>query len=146
MLGFTIRNLKKISVSVGFVASLFFAPIVFAQITPVGPFTGDALEDFESFGTGAAPVSITVFGGMATHNQLSGSTPWIWSTDGWGLGDNGSAQAFDGNQGFGINSFATGEFVFNSPITLFGAYFGTALFFIVLTLFLVIKRRRRRKT
>jgi len=107
--------------------TLLFTQSAVAQITPVGPFTGAALEDFESFPIGNPGTSFSLFGGTATHNQLSGSTPAIWLTNvGWGLGTNGSAQAFDGNRGFGMNSFATGEFIFTTPITSFGAYFGTA--------------------
>jgi len=97
-----------------------------AQITEVGQFPGDLVEDFESFSIGNPGDSFAVFGGAATHNKLFGTSPAIWSSGAWGLGDNGGAQAFDGTQGFGINSNAQGEFVFTTPIFSFGAYFGTA--------------------
>jgi hypothetical protein len=122
----TLSFTRLTSVSAGLAIGLFFAQTVFAQIAAVGPFAGDLLENFESFGTGYTADSFGVFGGAATHNRLSGNDPYIWPSGGWGLGSNGSAQASDGNQGFGINGNATGEFIFNTPITSFGAYFGTA--------------------
>jgi len=121
------RNfLKKLPILAVLAIILVFAQSAVAQISSVGPFTGDALEDFESFPGGNPGISFDVFGGGATHNRLSGTSPNIWSSGGWGLGGNGSAQAADGSQGFGINSNASGEFVFDTPITSFGAYFGTA--------------------
>jgi len=118
--------LKKLPVLVVLAMTLLFTQAAVAQIVPVGPFTGDALEDFEGFSNGNPGTSFGVFGSTATHNQLSGSTPRIWGSGGWGLGSNGLAQAFDGSQGFGMNGFSTGEFIFTAPITSFGAYFGTA--------------------
>jgi PEP-CTERM motif len=111
----------------GSILSLAFTQSVPAiPITSVGPFAGDMIETFESFSLGNPGNSFSVFGGAATHNTLSGIIPSIWSNSGWGLGGNGVAQAFDGDKGFGINNFATGEFVFANPISSFGAYFGTA--------------------
>ena len=74
---FTLKNMRYISVSAALAMSLLFAPTVFAQVVVVGPFAGEAVEDFESFGVGSPGDSFDVFGGAATHNKLSGSTPWI---------------------------------------------------------------------
>ena len=106
---------------------LVFTQNALAQITAIGPFNGDLVEDFESYPPVDPGVSFAVFGGVALHNQLTGYTPRIWPDNFWGLGlANGDARAADGVQGFGMNDNATGEFVFSTPITAFGAYFGTA--------------------
>jgi hypothetical protein len=108
-----------------------FASTAAAAITPVAPFVGDLLEDFESFPPTAstvfvgAPNSFSVFAGAATHTTLTGFSPTYWWTGNWGLG-NATAKAADGNKGFGINGNATGEFAFSTPIDSFGAYFATA--------------------
>ncbi len=125
MLNATGRLNPRISAAICLIAGLFTGSVALAQ-TPIAPFTGDQTETFEGFAGGNPGVSFAVFGGSVTHNQLSGGTPFIWSSGGWGLGGNGSAQAADGSQGFGMNSNSTGEFVFSTPITSFGAYFGTA--------------------
>ena len=120
---------------------LFLLPLASqgAKATPLSAvdlFGGDIIEDFEGFARNDAPTTFSVFAGLAHHNQLSGTRPFVWisstsDTTGalgpWGLGYNGFAKAADGNQGFGMEGHAHGEFVFSVPISSFGAFFGTGM-------------------
>lgn len=106
-----------------------------AQLTSVGPFTGNLTETFEefpnyhdNFGPQAEPVSI--FGGAAS--LTSGNKDIVIyepsAGDGFGLNYNGFAQVADGTKGAGLNGIDTATIVFRSDITQFGGYFGAPSF------------------
>jgi hypothetical protein len=93
-----------------------------AGITPIGPFTGNAQEGFETQTPGQFVSQLTCFGGLATCNQIGGSQG-LHITSGWGyyvsIGPHG------GTYFMGGTSQVTASWEFNPPVARFGGYFGT---------------------
>jgi hypothetical protein len=91
-----------------------------AQLSPIGPFTGDMQEDYETFPPGALASPATIFGGGAT---LTGPSNFIFASGGFGLVNNGFAQPFSGALAFGLNSATSLAIItFNTPVSQFGGY------------------------
>ena len=101
-------------------ATCFVSPAA-AQVVPVGPFTGDLQEGFESFSKGFGP-QLVCFGGAATANQIGG-TQGLYVINAWFYF--GGIFAFEGFLFMGGTSGVTVEWVFDQPATRFGGYFGT---------------------
>jgi len=114
-----------------------------AQITPIGPFSGQMSETWESFTNYVnnpnfyedAFGPISTFGGAASvSSPFSGQggviviyEPIAGAT--FGLGSYGSAQVSDGTKGAGVNTgfpAAPMTINFNTPIVDFGGYWGAA--------------------
>jgi len=114
-----------------------------AQITPIGPFTGDISESFEGFQNyfnnpnfyedAFGPISIFGSSGTMTspysgqggaiviYEPVAGAT--------FGLGSYGSAQVADGTKGSGVNTGfppAPVTIDFDTPVVDFGGYWGAA--------------------
>jgi hypothetical protein len=101
-----------------------------AAVTPIGPFTGNLNETWESFNdylTGprylANPASI-MGGGAFISNPLM--SVYLTNSDtSFGLGSSGNAQVADGVKGMGLDGFAqTATITFLNPVVDFGAYWG----------------------
>lgn len=99
-------------------------------------FAGSALENWETFSRanvlGLSGVLLPIFGGVAT---ITGPNEYIWisqigiadpNSGGFGLGAY-AARSHDGSQGYGTSlSFGTSSIVFNTPVTQFGGFWGSA--------------------
>lgn len=118
---------------------LALAGIATAGVTPIGPFTGQISEDWESFDNynqnpnfyedANGPVSI--FGGNAMISSPFSGQGGIMaiyepgSAD-FGLGANGLAQVADGTKGMGLDTPTSATIDFSSDISDFGGYWGAA--------------------
>jgi hypothetical protein len=102
-------------------AAAVFPVAALAQVTVVGPFTGDLSEGYETIPQGEFHTSYDVFGGAGTVLQV-GTGQGLLVTSGWGFFSTifpHSGGAFMG--GAGVNY----EYDFDTPATMFGGYFGT---------------------
>lgn len=100
-----------------------------AQIVPVGPFTGQFSETWESFPVRPTdpptylPDPTAIMGGFATISNpqmvvFSNSAPV-------GLGSSGPARSSDGVNAMALaNHAATATIVFSQPVARFGAFWG----------------------
>lgn len=97
-----------------------FAGAAAADVTPIDPFTGDAIETFEAIGP-PAPYDgpMPIFGGGATMDD-NFTDPWIVTS----LSDpDNTLFPFDGNF-MGLTPTGWTVFEFQTPVTRFGGYFG----------------------
>ena len=96
-----------------------------AQVSAIGPFTGDAYEGFEGI---APPGSVTgpvdIFSGEGTVNdQFAGIL--VIASNLVSFVTNEEIFPYNGNlMGLSVTGFST--FTFDTPATEFGGYFGTA--------------------
>lgn len=117
---------------VGFMAALLLGANTPAAVTPIGPFSGNLGENWESFNdylTGprhlADPASI--MGGGAFISSSLMSVYLTNSATSFGLGSSGNAQVANGGKGMGLDGFAqTATITFANPMVDFGAYWGAA--------------------
>jgi hypothetical protein len=117
---------------VAFLPLLISNPL-YARLSAVPTeFTGSAIESFEEFSQADVfdlnNVPIPIFSGQAT---ISGPAEYIWRNG--TIGDpatfalgNVTAQAHDGNQGFGTSvAFGTNVISFSTPVSEFGGYWAS---------------------
>ena len=98
-----------------------FPVAAFAQVTAIGPFTGDMSDGYEGLPTGQFLPSYTIFGGtgIVQHETMQ---PNLHITTGWSFFSNifpHGGTRFLGSAGGGY------DFIFNDPAFRFGGYFGT---------------------
>ena len=106
--------MKKIA----FVSLLAVPALAMAQVTPVGPFTGDLQEGFDTL-PGGFPPSHPVFGGVGEMISTGGS---MHTTSGWGFLC--TIFPFEGSR---LAASAGGfvRFEFTEDVGAFGGYFGS---------------------
>ncbi len=91
-----------------------------AQVTPVGPFVGDAQEGFEALPSGFV-CQYTLFGGGGDMTEIAGGCG-LHNTSGWGFGC--SIFPHGGGRLFGSAGAAV-QIKFNPPICAIGGWWGT---------------------
>lgn len=112
--------------------AVFLAPLSWAQadLIPVGPFTGQLSESWESFATSPPegpylPSPSTIMGGAATISgaQMAVFQPGVFD---WSLGSSGYAQTANGTRAFGAGGAGdqTTTILFATPVSDFGGYWG----------------------
>ena len=109
-----------------------------AQLSSVGPFTGDHSEGFESFTNSASAghyQSMSIFGGFGTldSSPLNAEHMYVFNPGlsvTWGLGPLGLASVNSGAQAVGFEDVSAnpsgnqnGVITFSSTVTSFGGYF-----------------------
>ena len=92
-----------------------------AQINPIGPFTGDKSEGFETQTPGRFDVFIDVFGGQGIVQTVNGGA-YVHITSGWSFF--GIVYPHSGNYFMGSAGPAL-EWIFDVPALQFGGYFTT---------------------
>ena len=105
-------------------AAAGFASVAGAQVTGIGPFTGDEYEGFEGIAPpGQVSGPVDVFSGDGTVNdQFAGIL--VIATNLISFGTNEEIFPYNGNlMGLSVTGFT--EFTFDTPATDFGGYFGT---------------------
>jgi len=106
-------------------AAAGFASVAGAQVTGIGPFTGDGYEGFEGIAPpGSVPGPVDIFSGDATVNdQFAGIL--VIASNLVSFVTNEEIFPYNGNlMGLSVTGFT--EFTFDTPATDFGGYFGTA--------------------
>jgi hypothetical protein len=117
----------KIVVSVFAALALASSPAVRADLIPIGPFTGELSEGWESFPTSQGegdflPNPTVIMGGAATiwNPFMVVYEPGVWD---FTLSGSGYAQTADGAKGMGIDRpQQTTSISFAEPVVRFGAY------------------------
>jgi hypothetical protein len=103
-----------------------------ADVHPIGPFTGNLTESWESFsdyltGPHYLTAPTTIMGGGAFISNSVMSVYLTNSATSFGLGSSGNAKVRDGLKGMGLDGFAqTATITFAKPAVDFGAYWGAA--------------------
>ena len=92
---------------------------VFAQVVPIGPFSGTLHEGYETFSTGFTS-SLAVFGGAGTLTASPAGNN-LNVTSGWSFFS--FIAPHSGNQFMGATTNYL--FTFNTPASQFGAFWGT---------------------
>ncbi len=105
----------------GVASVVLFTGAASAQVNPVGPFTGDLQEGFESFPKAVVP-QLACFGGGATANQVGG-LQGLYTINAWFYF--GGIFPHSGGMFMGGTSGVIVEWVFDQPARRFGGYFGT---------------------
>jgi hypothetical protein len=109
-------------------------PVAMAGVTPIGPFTGDLTETWESFDNYLVdpdfyrddPTTIMGGGASISNPVMAIYEPGVAV---FGLGSSGLADVSDGKKGMGLDEFAsTATITFTTPMSAFGAYWGAATF------------------
>ena len=98
-----------------------FPVAALAQVTAIGPFTGDMQDSYETQTVTGFEVSYPIFGGTAIVQQED-MQALLSITTGWSFFSNISPHSgarFLGSAGGGY------DFIFNAPAFRFGGYFGT---------------------
>jgi len=121
---------QRLFLSTTLVTVLLLGASTRGDVTPIGPFTGNLSESWESFNdylTGPrylASPTVIMDGGAVISNSVMG----VYRTNSavsFGLGDSGNAQVADGLKGMGLDAFAqTATITFVNPVVDFGAYWG----------------------
>lgn len=94
---------------------------VYAQVTPIGPFTGAMQDSYETQPTGQFLSSYDIFGGSGSVDQL-GTGQGIHITSGWGF----FSTVFPHSGGFFLGGAGVNyQFQFDTPAFQFGGYFAT---------------------
>jgi len=123
--------------AVVFAAVVCAASSSFAQISPIGEFTGALSEGFESFpnySSGGNYDTFDVMTGQATFAGEPSQTDQLWiyepgTSASWGLAGNGTAQVRSGAKGLGLYNSAVAvnvRLTFDLVTDRFGGYFATA--------------------
>jgi PEP-CTERM motif len=132
------KKIVTLSLASALLAMAFFASTHSAHaqvVTSLSPFTGTVQEDFEGFPdyiTSVTPLSdpISILSGNAS---LTGTNNYGYESPAgaaiWTLGNNNTAQVFDGTKGLGMNDSGFSDdagIIFATTATQFGAYFANA--------------------
>lgn len=120
-----IRVVVSVSAALAFVSSA----AVRADLTPIGPFTGELFESWETFPTSAPendylPDPTSIMGGAATISspRMVIFEPGVLDCS---LGSSGYAVPSDGIKGMGLGgSSQSATITFAQPVRMFGAYWG----------------------
>lgn len=116
------------SIVAALAAAAFTATSAQADLVPIGPFTGELTEDWESFPLPSGeedylPDPSDIMGGGAT---ISNPFMWVYTpTTGFSLGSSGWASVADGEKAMGLGGASqTAVITFAEPVLRFGAYWG----------------------
>lgn len=109
----------------GALAFASIAGVASASVTTIGPFTGDAWENYETIGPpGGTNGPAEIFGGEATTYDQNANFLMI-ATSLFSFISQTEILPYNGNI---MGGYVTGQAVieFDTPVTAFGGYFGTA--------------------